>query len=160
MREAFWYRVALLDEELHHVAAAAGLDDAEAAGIRHARDLCREAATGDRNELGTHADLGAALASCRRAVVYRDGPAGKLGLAAVHLAGKNVHTGGADEVADKGVLRLLEEFDRRPRLHDLAHRLEAQGANIAQYLEATGQEQDAFVAGVREGSTGAVKADL
>jgi trigger factor len=53
---------------------------------------------------------------------------------------------------------VAQEMERR--LHDLAHRLEAQGANIAQYLEATGQEQDAFVAGVREGSTGAVKADL
>jgi trigger factor len=53
---------------------------------------------------------------------------------------------------------VAQEMERR--LHDLAHRLEAQGANIAQYLEATGQEQDAFVAGVREGSTAAVKADL
>jgi trigger factor len=53
---------------------------------------------------------------------------------------------------------VAQEMERR--LHDLAHRLEAQGANIAQYLEATGQEQDAFVAGVREGSTAAVRADL
>ncbi len=51
-----------------------------------------------------------------------------------------------------------QEMERR--LHDLAHRLEAQGATIPQYLEATGQEQEAFVAGVRDGSTGAVKADL
>jgi trigger factor len=46
------------------------------------------------------------------------------------------------------------------RLHDLAHRLEQQGATIPQYLAATGQEQEAFVAGVREGSTAGVKADL
>jgi trigger factor len=46
------------------------------------------------------------------------------------------------------------------RLRDLATRLEAQGATIPQYLEATGQEQEAFVAAVREGSTAAVKADL
>jgi trigger factor len=46
------------------------------------------------------------------------------------------------------------------RLHDLAHRLEDQGATIPQYLDATGQAQDAFVAGVRTGSTAAVKADL
>jgi trigger factor len=46
------------------------------------------------------------------------------------------------------------------RLHDLAHRLEAQGATIPQYLEATGQDQQAFVATVREGATAAVKADL
>lgn len=46
------------------------------------------------------------------------------------------------------------------RLHDLAHRLEAQGANIGQYLEATGQPQEAFVADLRESATEAVKADL
>ena len=51
-----------------------------------------------------------------------------------------------------------DEIERR--LHDLMHRLEHQGATIAQYLEATGQEQEAFVAGVREGSLQAVKADL
>jgi trigger factor len=51
-----------------------------------------------------------------------------------------------------------EEMERR--LHDFMHRLEHQGVNIAQYLEATGQAQDAFVEGVREGSMQAVKADL
>ncbi|MBV8950922.1 MAG: trigger factor [Actinobacteria bacterium] len=51
-----------------------------------------------------------------------------------------------------------DEMERR--LHDFMHRLEHQGATISQYLEATGQAQDVFVAGVREGSTQAVKADL
>ena len=46
------------------------------------------------------------------------------------------------------------------RLHDLAHRLERQGLTIPQYLMATGQEQQAFVDGVREGSVQAVLADL
>jgi trigger factor len=46
------------------------------------------------------------------------------------------------------------------RLHDFMHRLEHQGATIPQYLEATGQAQETFVAGVRDGSTQAVKADL
>jgi trigger factor len=46
------------------------------------------------------------------------------------------------------------------RLHDLAHRLEAQGATIPQYLEATGQDQQALVATVRQGAVAAVKADL
>lgn len=60
-----------------------------------------------------------------------------------------------DEVPDALVAQEMEG-----RLHDLAHRLEGQGATIQQYIAATGQEQEAFVAGVREGSTGAVKADL
>lgn len=51
-----------------------------------------------------------------------------------------------------------EEMERR--LHDLAHRLEAQGVTIPQYLEVTGQDQETFVGGVREGSTAAVRADL
>jgi trigger factor len=53
---------------------------------------------------------------------------------------------------------VMQEMENR--LRDLATRLEAQGATIPQYLEATGQEQEAFVAAVREGSTAAVKADL
>jgi trigger factor len=51
-----------------------------------------------------------------------------------------------------------QEMERR--LHDLAHRLEGQGATIEQYLAATGQEQEAFVAAVREGATAGVRADL
>jgi len=59
------------------------------------------------------------------------------------------------EVPDALVRQEMEH-----RLHDLMHRLEQQGATIAQYLAATSQEQEAFVAGVREGSTAGVKADL
>ena len=46
------------------------------------------------------------------------------------------------------------------RLHDLAHRLEAQGATIQQYLEATGQAQQQLVDDLRSTGTDAVKADL
>ena len=53
---------------------------------------------------------------------------------------------------------VLEEMERR--LHDLAHRLEGQGATIEQYLQATGQEQEVFVAAVRDGATNGVRADL
>jgi trigger factor len=53
---------------------------------------------------------------------------------------------------------VAQEMERR--LHDLHHRLEPQGVNITQYLEITGQDQEAFVANVREGATRAVKADL
>jgi trigger factor len=51
-----------------------------------------------------------------------------------------------------------QEMERR--LHDLAHRLEHQGVTIPQYLQATGQDQEEFVAALREGSTAAVKADM
>jgi trigger factor len=50
------------------------------------------------------------------------------------------------------------EVERRVR--DLGQRLEAQGATITEYLEASGQPPEQFVASLREGSVPAVKADL
>src|SRR5581483_10288023 len=68
-----------------------------------------------------------------------------------------------DAVADKVDIEVpdvlvREEMERR--LHDFMHRLEHQGLTIPQYLEATGQAQETFIAGLRDGSTRAVKADL
>jgi trigger factor len=60
-----------------------------------------------------------------------------------------------DEVPDALVNSEMER-----RLHDLAHRLEAQGATIQQYLEATGQAQQQLVDDLRAAGTDAVKADL
>jgi len=60
-----------------------------------------------------------------------------------------------DEVPDALVNSEMER-----RLHDLAHRLEAQGATIQQYLEATGQGQQQLVDDLRSAATEAVKADL
>jgi trigger factor len=53
-----------------------------------------------------------------------------------------------------------QEMERR--LHDLAHRLEEQmkGLTIPQYLAMTGQAQQEFVDGLREGAHEAVRADL
>jgi trigger factor len=60
-----------------------------------------------------------------------------------------------DEVPDALVNSEMER-----RLHDLAHRLEQQGATIQQYLEATGQGQTQLVDDLRAAATEAVKADL
>jgi trigger factor len=46
------------------------------------------------------------------------------------------------------------------RVQDLGRRLEGQGATIAEYLEASGESPEQFVASLREGSVPAVKADL
>jgi trigger factor len=46
------------------------------------------------------------------------------------------------------------------RLHDLAHRLESQGTDIGQWLQATGQTQEQLIEDLRSGSSDAVKADL
>lgn len=50
------------------------------------------------------------------------------------------------------------EMERR--LHDLSHRLESQGADIASYLQATGQTQEQLIEELRNGAVQAVKADL
>ena len=51
-----------------------------------------------------------------------------------------------------------EEMERR--LHDLLHRLEAQGATLEQYLQAIGADRDTFVAQLRAGAARAVLAEL
>src|SRR3954462_2120256 len=51
-----------------------------------------------------------------------------------------------------------EEMQRR--LHELSHRLAAQGADLAQYLQATGQSAEEFQTDLREAAVTAVKADL
>jgi len=50
------------------------------------------------------------------------------------------------------------ELERR--LQDLGHRLEAQGATLDQYLQATGQEPEALVDELRAAAVPSVKADL
>jgi len=66
----------------------------------------------------------------------------------------------AAELVDVDLPDALVHQEMERRLHDLAHRLEGQGATIEQYLAATGQEQEAFVAAVRQGATAGVRADL
>jgi trigger factor len=54
----------------------------------------------------------------------------------------------------------LVDSETRRRIEDLAHRLSHQGANLDQYLEATGQDPQAFVDEVKVGAARAVLADL
>ena len=67
---------------------------------------------------------------------------------------------GAAQLVDIEIPEALVTDEMERRLHDLAHRLEAQGATIPQYLMATGQEQGPFVDQLRETSNDAVRADL
>jgi len=59
------------------------------------------------------------------------------------------------ELPDALVQREMEQ-----RLHDLGHRLEAQGVTVEQYLAATGQEERAFVEQLRAAAERGVRADL
>ena len=54
----------------------------------------------------------------------------------------------------------LVDDETRRRIDDLAHRLSHQKATLEDYLQATDQEPQAFVDGVREGAARAVVADL
>jgi trigger factor len=51
-----------------------------------------------------------------------------------------------------------EEF--RERVHDLGHRLDAQGIGVAEFVRATGQSETEFLGGLREAAMRSVKADL
>jgi trigger factor len=53
---------------------------------------------------------------------------------------------------------VTEELERR--IHDLGHRLEAQGVELARYLEAVGRSQEELLAELRAQAVNAVKADL
>jgi trigger factor len=64
------------------------------------------------------------------------------------------------ELVDEEMPDPLVGAEMERRLHDLAHRLEAQGADLGQYLQATGRSPEEFEADLREGATKAVKADL
>jgi trigger factor len=68
----------------------------------------------------------------------------------------------ASELVDGDVPETLVNQEMERRLHDLAHRLDEQmpGITIPQYLAASGQDQQEFVDGVREGAMNAVRADL
>ncbi len=55
---------------------------------------------------------------------------------------------------------VLLDQEVQNRLQDLANRLQQQGANIEQYLEATGQQPDAMIAEMREQGADNVRADL
>jgi trigger factor len=52
------------------------------------------------------------------------------------------------------------EGEVQRRAQDLAQRLAAQGADIAQYLQATGQTEEQLIEELRQGAGQAVKADL
>jgi trigger factor len=54
----------------------------------------------------------------------------------------------------------LVQQEMEQRLHDLAHRLEAQGITIQQYLAATGTEEQELVQQVRASAERAARADL
>ena len=65
----------------------------------------------------------------------------------------------ADLVTDE-IPEPLVGAEMERRVHDLSHRLQAQGADLAAYLEATGTSQEDFLAGLREAATKSAKADL
>lgn len=64
------------------------------------------------------------------------------------------------ELVDEDMPEVLVEQEMQRRLHELSHRLDSQGASLAQYLEATGSDQDQLVAELRQASEQAVRADL
>ena len=69
----------------------------------------------------------------------------------------------AAELVDVEIPDTLVSQEMERRLHDFAHRLQdqvGQGVTIPQYLAATGQDQEEFLAKLRETATKAVRSDL
>jgi len=64
------------------------------------------------------------------------------------------------ELVSEEIPEPLVDEEVQRRLHELSHRLGAQGADLAQYLQATGQSAEEFQANLREAAVSAVKADL
>ena len=64
------------------------------------------------------------------------------------------------ELVEDEVPEPLVDTEMQNRLQDLAMRLQAQGIGLDQYLAATGNDQEAFVAELRDTATQAVKVDL
>jgi len=64
------------------------------------------------------------------------------------------------DLVSEDIPEALVSNEMQQRLQDMAMRLQAQGVELGQYLEATGQDQEAFVEQLRETSTGGVRLDL
>ncbi|MBV8160102.1 MAG: trigger factor [Acidimicrobiia bacterium] len=64
------------------------------------------------------------------------------------------------ELVSEEIPEPLIDEEMQRRLHELSHRLGAQGADLAQYLQATGQSAEEFQTNLRDAAVTAVKADL
>ena len=64
------------------------------------------------------------------------------------------------ELVDEDIPEALVDQEFQNRLQDLAMRLQAQGVGIEQYLAGVGQDQETWVAELREAATQGVKVDL
>lgn len=64
------------------------------------------------------------------------------------------------DLVDDEVPEALVNQEMQQRIEDLAMRLQAQGVGIEQYLASTGQDQEAFIAELRESAAQGVKVDL
>ena len=76
------------------------------------------------------------------------------------LALREATLGALVELVAEDAPEPLVNAEMERQVHELGHRLEAQGANLGQYLAATGQDQEVFVADLRERAVRSVKADL
>ncbi len=63
----------------------------------------------------------------------------------------------AIEELDVEVPDALIDAEMEASLHNMAHSLEQQGIDLANYLQITGQDQETFIAEVRERAVGAIK---
>ncbi len=64
------------------------------------------------------------------------------------------------ELVTEEIPEQLVAIELRERIHDLTHRLDSQGMTLAQFLGATGRDEQEFVGELRAGALDTVKVDL
>jgi len=78
-------------------------------------------------------------------------------------ASRAVRTGAIEalaELVDVEIPDSLVNNEMQRQIRDISYRLQAQGADLVQFLQATGQSEEAFLDQLRASSTQAVRADL
>lgn len=76
------------------------------------------------------------------------------------LALRNATVEALAELVSEDPPESLVDAEVERQLHDMQHRLESQGASLADYLQATGQPPEELVAALRQQAMPSVKADL
>jgi trigger factor len=65
-----------------------------------------------------------------------------------------------EDLVEDSIPESLVESELQERVHDLVHRLEDRHMTVEQFLMASGQQEEALMAGMRAGAERSVKADL
>jgi trigger factor len=84
----------------------------------------------------------------------------RLRLSQARLALNDRSLAALEDLVEDTIPEALIESELEERIHDLVHRLEDRQMTVEQFLMASGQKEEALMAGLRAGAERSVKADL